>query len=93
MDPSNMQQMQQLGFAFIGVAVIVLIIVHTLAIWMFWRALSKAGLSGALSLLFLVPAVGPIIPLAILAFSDWNVVPAPTASPYYPSSYPPPPLA
>jgi hypothetical protein len=91
MDPQQQQQWQQFGFAFIGIIMIVVVIVYALTIWMYWRTLAKAGLAGPLAFLFLVPAIGPLIPLAILAFSDWKVVPAPTASPYYPPSYPPPP--
>ena len=91
MDTTNTQQMQQLGFAVIGVSILFGLILTAVFIWMYWRTLSKAGFSGALSLLALVPGVGFIIPLAILAFGEWKVVPAPTASPYFPPSYPPPP--
>jgi hypothetical protein len=36
-----------------------------------WRIFTRAGFSGALSLLHLVPVVGSLIVMAILAFSDW----------------------
>jgi hypothetical protein len=36
-----------------------------------WRIFVRAGFSGALSLLHLVPVVGSLIVMAILAFSDW----------------------
>jgi hypothetical protein len=36
-----------------------------------WRIFTRAGFSGALSLLHLVPVVGILIVMAILAFSDW----------------------
>ena len=36
-----------------------------------WRIFARAGFSGALSLLHLVPVVGNLIVMAILAFSDW----------------------
>jgi hypothetical protein len=36
-----------------------------------WRIFARAGFSGALSLLHLVPVVGSLIVMAILAFSDW----------------------
>jgi uncharacterized membrane protein YhaH (DUF805 family) len=66
-------------------------------IFLFWRILTKAGLSGPLALLILVPAVGWIIVVCILAFSEWRVVPAPQfytgMQPYPPPppSYQPPP--
>jgi hypothetical protein len=36
-----------------------------------WRIFVRAGFSGALSLLHLVPFVGLLVVMAILAFSDW----------------------
>jgi hypothetical protein len=36
-----------------------------------WRICARAGFSGALSLFHLVPAVGSLIVMAVLAFSDW----------------------
>jgi hypothetical protein len=36
-----------------------------------WRIFARAGFSGALSLLHLVPVVGLLVVMAILAFSDW----------------------
>ena len=36
-----------------------------------WRIFVRAGFSGALSLLHLVPFVGLLVIMAILAFSDW----------------------
>ena len=40
-------------------------------VFCFWRIFAKAGFNGALSLLWLIPAVGPIIVLCILAFAAW----------------------
>lgn len=42
-----------------------------LTIWMYWRIFEKAGFSGALSLLNLIPGPGNLICLIILAFSQW----------------------
>lgn len=36
-----------------------------------WRICRRAGFSGALALLHLLPVVGPLTVMAILAFSDW----------------------
>ena len=36
-----------------------------------WRIFVRAGFSGALSLLHLVPFVGLLVIMAILAFSEW----------------------
>lgn len=40
-------------------------------IFCFWRIFTKAGYSGAMSLIWLVPLVGPIVVLCILAFGTW----------------------
>jgi hypothetical protein len=75
--------------AFIGIVILAFIVFY---IFLFWRICTKAGLAGALSLLILIPGIGFLILLCILAFSEWKVVPVPD-SPYYPPppSYPPPP--
>ena len=36
-----------------------------------WRICTRAGFSGALSLIHLVPVIGSFIVMAVLAFSDW----------------------
>jgi len=42
-------------------------------IFLFWRIYTKTGQSGAMSLIGLVPGVGLLILLCILAFSKWPV--------------------
>lgn len=49
----------------IGLAIIVV------TVWLFWRIFSKAGFNGALGLLCLIPSVGFLICIIILAFSEW----------------------
>jgi len=56
-------------FAVLGLAVFVFFI------YCYWRICAKAGYSGALSLLNLVPAIGTIIVICILAFGKWKVFP------------------
>jgi len=36
-----------------------------------WRIFNRAGFSGALALFHLVPVVGQLVVMAILAFSTW----------------------
>jgi uncharacterized membrane protein YhaH (DUF805 family) len=55
------------------VYVIVLLAVVVFSIWVYWRIFSKAGFNGALSLLNLVPGVGPLICVLILAFGRWPI--------------------
>jgi hypothetical protein len=68
----------------IGWAVVMAIIIIPL-----WQICKKAGLSGPLALLSIIP-FGILVVLYVVAFSQWRVVPiANTIA--YPPSYPPPP--
>ena len=73
-------------------AIIPIIIIVTIAIVMIpcWFILKKAGFSPWLSLLCLIPSLGTLVLLYVLAFAEWKVVPAPMAA-YPPPPYPPPP--
>jgi heme/copper-type cytochrome/quinol oxidase subunit 2 len=77
---------QALAFmsAAFGTIVIVVLAVTVFFVWMFWRVFAKAGFSGALGLLCLIPSIGPLICLIILAFSTWPN--ERTASPVQPST-------
>ena len=93
MDPQQQQQfatvMASMGIAFAFVGLLVM----AFFIFCLWRIFTKAGMSGALSLITIVPLVGPLIALCILAFGKWNVVPAApgyaTGVQPYPAAYPP----
>ncbi|HEY4357636.1 MAG TPA: hypothetical protein VGN16_17925 [Acidobacteriaceae bacterium] len=71
------------------VYLVFLLIAAAIGIWLFWRIFTKAGMSGALSLLLLVPMVGPLVVVCILAFGTWKVVPAPQVA-YGSTNFPPP---
>jgi uncharacterized membrane protein YhaH (DUF805 family) len=72
-------------------AIIPIIIIIAIAVVMIpcWFILKKAGFSPWLSLLCLIPSLGTLVLLYVLAFADWKVIPAPMAA--YPPPYPPPP--
>ena len=96
MDPQQQRAMNQLagmGAGIMAFALLFSLVVTIFFIWLFWRIFTKAGMSGALALINLVPFVGPIIVLCILAFGNWNVVPvAPgyaVSTQPYPPAYPP----
>ena len=40
-------------------------------IFCFWRIFTKAGYNGAMALIWLVPVVGPVVVMCILAFGTW----------------------
>ena len=94
-DTTEQQQQVARAMAGFGIGFFVFFFVFIIAvmaffIWMLWRIFTKAGMSGALSLLVLVPGVGGLIVLCILAFGTWKVVPAPvTYVAGLPPNYPP----
>jgi uncharacterized membrane protein YhaH (DUF805 family) len=91
MDPDQQHAANVLaGLSFGFILFGLLIILAFVAFWIFlyWRIFAKAGMSGALSLLILLPFLGYPIVLCILAFGEWKVIPAPVQ---YGQLYPPPP--
>ncbi|HZU52811.1 MAG TPA: hypothetical protein VFF77_02885 [Holophagaceae bacterium] len=60
-----------LGCFFWAVIMIVALGVLAFQIWLFWRIFTKAGYNGAMSLLILIPGIGAIIVLCMLAFGHW----------------------
>ena len=68
-------QSAQTAGAIIGttllISAIITVAVLVFYIFIFWRICAKAGYSGALSLLNLIPGVGTLILLCILAFGTW----------------------
>jgi nitrate reductase NapE component len=73
-DSSNAANAAVAGIAaLLGVYFIVAIAIVAFTIWMYWRIFAKAGYSGSLSLLNLVPGVGPVICVVILAFGRWPI--------------------
>jgi hypothetical protein len=72
--------------------IIPIIIVVSIAIVMVpcWFVLKKAGFTPWLSLLCIMPSLGTLILLYVLAFAQWKVVPAPVQA-YWPPQPPYPP--
>lgn len=83
--------MASMGVFFMLFALVIFIFL----VFVFWRIFTKAGLAGPLALLVLIPGIGSLVVLCILAFARWNVVPVPpqygSLPPNYPPTYPPPP--
>lgn len=71
---------------------VVLLAIIGFTIWVYWRIFAKAGYNGALSLLNLVPGVGQLICIVLLAFGRWPIedqLAALQRSPVPPSGSPP----
>ena len=62
-----------LGLGCFAIAVILLLALafFVFIVYCWWRIFEKAGFSGALSLLILIPGIGSLILILILAFGDW----------------------
>jgi hypothetical protein len=93
------QQTQQFVSAFAGIYFVLILLVFVVKVALYaipmWRICKRAGISPQLSLLCTIPIIGRLITTYVMAFADWNVVPAPHAAPlpppYTPPSYPPAP--
>jgi uncharacterized membrane protein YhaH (DUF805 family) len=59
------------GFMLVYGIVLIAIVVFT--IWVYWRIFAKAGYNGAMSLLNLIPGIGPIICMIVLGFGRWPI--------------------
>lgn len=76
--PALLQSFDPNAAAGLGCAMIAFIMIFGLAvlaffIWCWWRIFTKAGYNGALALLNLIPGIGPIIAICILAFGEWPI--------------------
>jgi hypothetical protein len=74
---TGLSWLMTLGFLVVFLFVIGHALVALVLIIPTWRICTRAGFSGALSLLHLVPVVGTLVVMAILAFSDWPAGEAP----------------
>ncbi|HTU81042.1 MAG TPA: hypothetical protein VMF61_02875 [Candidatus Acidoferrales bacterium] len=72
MDSTNSASVAALG-AIVMVYFAIVVAIVALSIWFYWRIFAKAGYNGAMSLLNLIPGVGPLICILILAFGRWPI--------------------
>lgn len=85
-------------FGVFGLSILIIVIAFSVFfVWLFWRIFSRTGMNGALGLLCLIPSIGPLICLMLLAFSRWPIEDTLVASgsgylppPAYPRVTPPP---
>ncbi len=40
-------------------------------VFCFWRIFTKAGFAGPMALIWLIPGIGPLVVICILAFGEW----------------------
>ena len=87
-DPEVVKRMMML---IIPIVLVFYVVVVGIVMVPCWFILKKAGFSPWLSLLCIMPSLGTLVLLYVLAFAEWKVVPAPQASWPQPP-YPQPPL-
>jgi hypothetical protein len=59
--------------ALILVYCVVLLGIVAVTVWIYWRIFAKAGYNGQMALLNLVPGIGQLICIIILAFGRWPI--------------------
>ena len=89
-DPEMIKRIVMIFFALIPIIIVVSI---ALVMVPCWFILKKAGMSPWLSLLCILPSLGTLVLLYVLAFAEWKVAPIPQTAWQPPQPpYPPPPL-
>ena len=85
-NPEMVQKMIVAMMALIPIFMLIAIAIFMVPSWFICK---KAGFSPWLSLLCIIPSLGTLVLMYVLAFADWKVVPVQQAA--YPPPYPPPP--
>src|SRR5664279_4006484 len=84
------ETVQRIAMAMLAIIPIIILVVIVIVMVPFWFILKKAGFTPWLCLLCLIPSIGVLVLLYVLAFAEWKVVPAPQAA-WQPPTYPPQP--
>jgi uncharacterized membrane protein YhaH (DUF805 family) len=73
-DPSSLEALTS-AFGCLGVmaSIIIGLTLFVFSIYCHWRICAKAGYSAAMSLLILIPGLGTIVLMIILAFGKWPI--------------------
>jgi len=62
---------------FVGIFLLISFVVFLFKLFLWWRIFSKAGFSGALAFLMLIPGFGELVIICVLAFSTWPIAKLP----------------
>jgi hypothetical protein len=89
--PPNQEAIQHMMVAMMAILPIIFLVVVVIIMVPCWFILKKAGFTPWLCLLCLIPSIGLLVLLYVLAFAEWKVVPAPQAGWQPTPPYPPPP--
>ncbi len=73
----NQEAIQHMVMAMMAIIPFIILIVIVIIMVPCWFILKKAGFTPWLCLLCLIPSIGLVVLLYVLAFAEWKVVPAP----------------
>ncbi len=73
MEPVHPEVAPVFAGAFVLVILFIALLILAFTVWLFCRIFSKAGFHWALGFLTLIPSVGVLVALLILAFGQWPV--------------------
>jgi hypothetical protein len=85
----DIQQIQRMMLAIIPLIMVFFLVGVAIVVIPFWFICKKAGFSPWLSMLCIVPSIGMLVLLYVLAFAEWKVVPAVQTAWGPPQPYPP----
>jgi hypothetical protein len=88
-DQIDPEMIRRIIAAFLFIIPIVIAVSIAIVMIPCWFVLKKAGFSPWLALLCIMPTLGTLVLLYVLAFADWKVVPVPVQA-YWPPQAPPP---
>jgi uncharacterized membrane protein YhaH (DUF805 family) len=75
----NQEAIQHMMVAMMAILPIIFLVIIAIIMVPCWFILKKAGFTPWLCLLCLIPSIGLVVLLYVLAFADWKVAPAPQA--------------
>ena len=84
------EMVRHIVIAMLAILPIIFLVVIVIVMVPCWFILKKAGFTPWLALLCVIPSLGTLVLLYMLAFADWKVMPIPQAA-WMPPPYPPPP--
>jgi hypothetical protein len=73
----NQEAIQHMVMAMMAIIPFIILVVIAIIMVPCWFILKKAGFTPWLCLLCLIPSIGLVVLLYVLAFAEWKVVPVP----------------
>lgn len=87
------EQTRRIATIILTMIPLIILVVIAILVIPFWFICKKAGFTPWLSLLCIIPSLGTLVLIYVLAFAEWKVVPVPQAGWVPQPPYPPqPPL-